>query len=56
MGALDVTALITAISAADFPDPTRATVASSAFGAVTVVLARIFLKEHISPIQLSGIC
>lgn len=54
MGLLDVTALLLIISAGSLPDPTHATVASSAFGAVAVVWARVFLKESISPIQLVG--
>jgi drug/metabolite transporter (DMT)-like permease len=54
MGALDVTALASVTAAGTLPDPAFATVVSSAFGAVTVVLARIFLREPISPIQLLG--
>jgi len=34
--------------------PAFATVASSAFSAVTVLLARAFLKEPITPTQLGG--
>jgi drug/metabolite transporter (DMT)-like permease len=55
MGLLDVVALITVISAAAFPDAALATVTSSAFGAVTVVLARILLNERISPLQFLGL-
>jgi drug/metabolite transporter (DMT)-like permease len=55
MGMLDVLALITVISAAAFPDAALATVTSSAFGAVTVVLARVLLKERISPLQFLGL-
>jgi drug/metabolite transporter (DMT)-like permease len=55
MGMLDVLALITVISAAAFPDAELATVTSSAFGAVTVVLARVLLKERISPLQFLGL-
>ncbi len=54
MGGLDVTALLLVVAAGILPDATLATVASSAFGAVAVVLARIFLKEPITPIQLTG--
>jgi drug/metabolite transporter (DMT)-like permease len=54
MGALDVTALAAVTSAGTLPDPAFATVVSSAFGAVTVILARLFLREPISPIQLFG--
>jgi drug/metabolite transporter (DMT)-like permease len=55
MGALDVTALTTVIAAGNLPDPTIATVASSGFGAVTVLLAWMILRERIAPIQLIGI-
>jgi drug/metabolite transporter (DMT)-like permease len=55
MGTLDVVALITVISAAAFPDAALATVTSSAFGAVTVVLARVLLKERISTLQFLGL-
>ena len=55
MGGLDVVALVATIAAGHLPDPTIATVTSSAFGAVTVLLARLFLKERITPMQLAGI-
>jgi drug/metabolite transporter (DMT)-like permease len=54
MGGLDVTALLLIVAAGNLPDPALATVASSGFGAVAVVWARIFLKESIAPIQLGG--
>jgi drug/metabolite transporter (DMT)-like permease len=54
MGGLDVVALGTTIAAGHLPDPTIATVTSSAFGAVTVLLARVILKERITPVQLAG--
>jgi drug/metabolite transporter (DMT)-like permease len=54
MGCLDVAALSTIIAAGNLPDPAFATVVSSAFGAVTVLLARAFLKEPIAPAQLAG--
>jgi drug/metabolite transporter (DMT)-like permease len=54
MGGLDVTALGTIVAAGNLPNPAFATVVSSAFGAVTVVLARLFLKEAVSPAQLAG--
>ena len=54
MGLLDVTALLLIVTAGNLPDPALATVASSGFGAVAVVWARIFLKESIAPIQLVG--
>ena len=55
MGCLDVAALGTIVAAGNLPDPAFATVVSSAFSAVTVILARIILKEAISPAQLGGI-
>jgi drug/metabolite transporter (DMT)-like permease len=55
MGALDVTAFLSVVTAGSVPDSMLATVTSSAFGAVTVVLARIFLKERIGPLQFAGI-
>jgi drug/metabolite transporter (DMT)-like permease len=54
MGCLDVVAIGTITAAGNLPSPEFATVVSSAFGAVTVVLARIFLKEPIAPAQLAG--
>jgi drug/metabolite transporter (DMT)-like permease len=54
MGCLDVAALGTITAAGNLPDPAFATVVSSAFGAVTVLLARAFLKEPIAPAQLGG--
>jgi drug/metabolite transporter (DMT)-like permease len=54
MGCLDVAALSTIIAAGNLPDPAFATVVSSAFGAITVLLARAFLKEPIAPAQLAG--
>ena len=55
MGCLDVAALGTITAAGNLPSPEFATVVSSAFGAVTVLLARMFLKEPIMPAQLAGI-
>ena len=55
MGCLDVLALGTITAAGNLPDPAFATVVSSAFGAVTVLLARVILKEPIAPLQLGGI-
>src|SRR5687768_11098391 len=54
MGGLDVLALVSTFAAGHLPDPTIATVTSSAFGAVTVLLARVILKERITPVQLAG--
>ena len=54
MGCLDVAALGTIIAAGNWPNPEFATVVSSAFGAITVLLARVFLKEEITPAQVGG--
>jgi drug/metabolite transporter (DMT)-like permease len=54
MGCLDVGALGTITAAGNLPNPEFATVVSSAFGAVTVLLARAFLKEPITASQLAG--
>lgn len=55
MGALDVLALVSVVAAGHAPNAEIATVVSSTFGAVTVILARIFLKERISALQWAGI-
>jgi drug/metabolite transporter (DMT)-like permease len=55
MGCLDVAALGTIVAAGNLPDAAFATVVSSAFGAVTVLLARAILKEPIAAVQLVGI-
>ena len=54
MGCLDVVALGTITAAGNLPDSEFATVVSSAFSAITVLLARAFLKEPIAPAQLAG--
>ena len=54
MGGLDIAAFAATLAAGNLPDPVFATVVSSAFSAVTVILARTILKEPISPIQLLG--
>lgn len=55
MGVLDVAALGTIVAAGSLPDAAFATVVSSAFGAVTVLLARAFLKEPVAKLQAAGI-
>jgi drug/metabolite transporter (DMT)-like permease len=54
MGCLDVAALGIIVAAGSLSDPAFATVASSAFSAVTVILARVILREAISLAQLGG--
>ena len=55
MGVLDVAALGAIVAAGDLPDAAFATVVSSTFGAVTVLLARAILKEPVAPLQAAGI-
>jgi drug/metabolite transporter (DMT)-like permease len=55
MGCLDVAALAALTAAGHLPSPEFTTVVSSAFGAITVMLARAFLKEPLAPAQLGGI-
>jgi drug/metabolite transporter (DMT)-like permease len=54
MGLLDSLALTAVVTAGHQPDAEIATVTSSAFGAVTVILARLFLKEAVAPMQWGG--
>jgi drug/metabolite transporter (DMT)-like permease len=54
MGALDAAGLGSIFAAGNLPDPAFAVVASSAFSAVAVILARAVLKEPIGPVQLLG--
>jgi len=55
MGLLDSFALVAVVLAGHQPQAEIATVAASSFGAVTVILARIFLKETVTAVQWSGI-
>ncbi len=55
MGLLDSLALSAVVAAGHAPGAEIATVTSSAFGAVTVILARMFLKEPVAPAQWAGI-
>lgn len=55
MGLLDSIALAAVVTAGHQPGAEIATVTSSAFGAVTVILARVFLKEAVAPAQWTGI-
>lgn len=54
MGLLDVLALVLVVSAGKLEGSEYATVVASCFGAVTVVLAVIFLKERLTKLQLTG--
>jgi drug/metabolite transporter (DMT)-like permease len=55
MGALDALALVSVVAAGHAPGAEIATVVSSTFGAVTVILARVFLRESIAALQWAGI-
>ncbi|MGB1234769.1 MAG: EamA family transporter [Planktomarina sp.] len=51
MGVLDAIALASVISSGGLTNPEFASVAASTFGLITVVLAAIFLRERLSPMQ-----
>ena len=55
MGCLDGMALSSVIAAGSLPEATYASVASSLFGVVTIVMAWAFLKEAVRPLQAAGI-
>ncbi len=54
MGVLDGIALLCVLSAGSLPSPEYAVVASSIFGLITVILARIFLSETMTYRQWLG--
>lgn len=55
IGVLDATAIGLLNAAGNTDQPQIAAVAGSAFGVVTIVLARIFLKEAVPPLRWLGI-
>ncbi len=55
MGVLDALALVAVVAAGFAPNPEIATVVSSTFGTVAILLARFILREPISLIQWLGI-
>ncbi len=55
MGALDTIALSAVMIAGNLPLAAYAAVASSVFGIVTIVLARVFLGEMMRPMQWFGV-
>jgi len=55
MGVFDAAALGLVIAAGSLPQAEYASVASSLFGVLTVLLAAWFLKEHARPVQWLGI-
>lgn len=56
MGLLDAVALSAVIAAGTLPNPEYASVTSSAFGLVTILLAWIFLREPMRRTQWGGVC
>ncbi|WP_282129068.1 DMT family transporter [Roseobacter litoralis] len=54
MGILDGVALLSVLSAGKMPNPEYASVTSSMFGLLTILLAWTFLKERMTPPQWSG--
>lgn len=55
MGVLDCAALSLVSLAAPWPNPEFASVAASTFGLITVVLAALFLRERLSPLQWAAV-
>lgn len=55
MGSLDGIALISVLSAGGLPDAQYASVASSVFGLLTIVMAWAFLKERMTIAQWGGV-
>lgn len=53
--ALDSTAYVSLFAAGHYPNSVYAAVTASTFGAVTVLLARVFLKENITLPQWAGV-
>ncbi|WP_193222074.1 DMT family transporter [Amylibacter sp. SFDW26] len=51
MGSLDAVALASVMSAGNLPNANYATVGASAFGVITIVMARFFFKERMSLVQ-----
>ena len=56
MGALDALALACVLSAGNLPNASYASLASSLFGMVTIVLAALFLRERMAVLQWVGVC
>ncbi|MEM7428262.1 MAG: DMT family transporter [Pseudomonadota bacterium] len=55
IGTLDATAICLLNAAGNTAQPQIASVAGSAFGVITIMLARFFLKEKIPPLRWTGI-
>jgi EamA domain-containing membrane protein RarD len=51
MGALDMVALGLVLISGRLPNPEFASVSSSLFGLITVILAWLILKEKVAPLQ-----
>ncbi|MFZ1726553.1 MAG: DMT family transporter [Albidovulum sp.] len=55
MGCLDALALGLVLTAGGLPHPEFASVTASIFGMVTILLAWVFLKERVAPLQWGGV-
>jgi len=55
MGALDALALTCVLVAGNMPNASYASLAASLFGMVTILLAWIFLRERMTPLQWIGV-
>lgn len=55
LGALDALALACVLSAGTLPNASYASLASSLFGMVTILLAALFLRERMAPLQWLGV-
>jgi drug/metabolite transporter (DMT)-like permease len=55
MAMMDAIAITCVLSAGNLPNSNYATVASSAFGLITIVLAYLFLKERMTRVQWGGV-
>ena len=55
MGTIDVTAMTLVTLSGHFPNAEIATIASSIFGLVTILLAMLFLGEKVRPVQWLGV-
>ena len=55
MGGLDALALSSVLTAGNLPNASYASLAASLFGMVTILLAWIFLRERMTPLQWLGV-
>lgn len=55
MGLCDTVALASVLFAGNLPGGTFAMVTASLFGVITIILAWVFLKERLAPLQWVGL-